>query len=247
MSSEPLQVFIHVPKTAGSSFRAVIERNVPPERRVNLDSAFGTTLAQALWSARNQLPTATIVYGHVERRVHDMTDRDCAYFTILRDPVERVLSLYRFIKYDFPVHPMHAVLNAPDMTLQRWIEGRPAMTCNVMTKMLSGQASEYEPDTPAMLPFAIKALHGLSAMGIQERYNESVDLISATFGWTPVYEAVNRSSIDREGLFEREDVSDTTLDMIREANALDIALYAEAVVLFDRRVSARREVAEACG
>jgi hypothetical protein len=235
MSSDPVQVFIHIPKAAGTSFRGVIERNVPPERRVALYAPYGTTLAQALWAARSKTGTATMIIGHVERRVHEMIGRDCRYFTMLRDPVERVLSLYRFLKYDYPLHPEHHVLNAPGMTLERWIETRPVMGCNVMTKMLSGFASEYQPDTPAMLPVAIKALHELSVLGLQERYAESVDMMCASFGWTPIYEEVNRSSLDRAGLFEREPASEAAVDKIRAANALDVALYAEAAALFDSR------------
>jgi hypothetical protein len=229
-----LPVFIHIPKTAGSAFRSVIERNVPVDERIEIYRVGNATLAQAVEDQRHKLPRARIMLGHFERRVHDLVDRPVAYFTILRDPVERVLSLYKYIKVDFVKHPLHARFASGEITFEQWIARRPPMASNVMTKMVSGLATEYEPSTPAMLPVAIRALHDMAAVGIQERFNESVDAICQALGWTPVYVDRNRSSLDNRAFIDAEKISDETMDAIRAANELDAALYAEGLALLDR-------------
>lgn len=229
----PLPVFIHIPKTAGTAFRSVVERNVPIGERVQIYRVGNATLAQAIEDQRHKIPRAKIILGHFERRVHDLVGRPVVYFTILRDPVERVLSLYKFLKYDFEKHPLHAKFNSGEVTFADWISGRPAMASNVMTKMVSGLATEYEPATPAMLPVAIRALHDMAAVGIQERYNESVDVICKALGWEPVYEDRNRSSMGNAAFIEAEKITPETLDAIRAANELDAALYAKGVAILD--------------
>lgn len=233
-----LPVFIHIPKTAGSAFRSVIEHNVPVDSRIEIYRVGNTTLAQALEVQRHKVDRAKIITGHFERRVHELIDRPVSYFTILRDPVERVLSLYKFIKVDFVKHPLHAKFASGEITFEQWITRRPPMASNVMTKMVSGLATEYEPSTPAMLPVAINALHRMAAFGIQERFNESVDIICEALGWRPVYEDRNRSSLNNRAFIEAEQITPETLMAIRAANELDAALYAEAVSLMASRLAA---------
>lgn len=222
-----LPVFIHVPKTAGTAFRSVVEHNVPADDRIEIYRVGGATLAQAIEGQRHKVPSARVMLGHFERRVHDLVDRPVVYFTILRDPVERVLSLYKFLKYDFVTHPLHAKFASGEITFEQWISRRPPMASNVMTKMVSGLATEYEPATQAMLPVAIRALQRMAAIGIQERFNESVDLICEALGWTPVYEDRNRSSMGNKAFIESEKITPETLAAIRDANEMDTELYDE--------------------
>lgn len=234
---DTLPVFLHIPKTAGTAMRSVIEKNVPPQKRVEIYRAGAKTLAEALWDQRDKMWNADVVLGHIERRVHEFTPRVVTYFTILRDPVERVISLYKYIKVDFTKHPLHAQFNA-GKTLDQWLRERPRMASNVQTKMISGLATEYEPSTPYMLSVAKGALREMWAVGVQERYNESVDAICSALGWEPIYEERNRSSVANHAFIEEDGISEETLALIREMNDLDMALYADAVSLMDRKRAA---------
>jgi hypothetical protein len=235
---DALPVFLHIPKTAGTAMRSVIEKNVPPPKRIEIYRVGAKTLAEALWEQRHKVESAEIVTGHIERRVHEFIDRPVRYFTILRDPIERVVSLYKYIKVDFDKHPLHAKFRSGEMTFDQWIRQRPRMASNVQTKMVSGLATEYEPATPYMLPAAIRALHDMAAVGVQERFNSSVDAICQALGWTPVYENRNRSSLDNWTFIEAEGISRETIEIIREINDLDYQLYNEAVSLMDAKRAA---------
>lgn len=89
--------FRHLPKTAGTSLITTLT-NVYGDaacRRVAGDSAAFPSLADAVAEAASD--GVTLVSGHVP---HSLVDEGvCAEeFTILRDPVERVLSLRRFLE-----------------------------------------------------------------------------------------------------------------------------------------------------
>ena len=235
---EPLNVFIHIPKTAGTAFRAVIEHNVPVEKRAEVYRTGGVSLARAFWEQKAIVSHAEIALGHFEHRVHEFVDRECAYFTILRDPVQRVLSLYKFLKYDYQTHPLHRAFNSGELTFEKWIDRRPRPAVNVMTKMVSGLASEYEAFTPEMLPRAVQNLHAMSAVGIQEDYNASVDVICSTLGWTPVYGQRNRSSMSSDEVIEQDGITPEALEKVAFLNALDIELYNEGRSILDSRKAA---------
>lgn len=235
--NKPLPVFIHIPKTAGTAFRAVIEHNVEAAERVEIYRTGGISLARALWNERARLPAARIALGHFEHRVGEFIERECRYFTMLRDPVERVLSLYKFLKHDFKEHPLHRKFNSGDLDFDTWVNRRPRNASNVMTKMISGLATEYEDCTPNMLDRAIRNLRAMPAVGLQEHFNESVDRICAALGWKPIYPQRNRSGMQNRQFIESEEIGETTLQRIREINELDTALYQEAMSIFGLKAS----------
>lgn len=88
----------HIPKSAGSSLCAVVRALSPDtvwaykgELRLGKPD-----LEFALKFRASQRPT--VVMGHFSYGAHRLLGLDPAYVTVLRDPVERVVSLYRYQK-----------------------------------------------------------------------------------------------------------------------------------------------------
>lgn len=92
----PRVIFLHIPKTAGSSVNAHFKHHLGSTwsgGAVGLNAAAGIKPA-ALDRARR----ARFVFGHFGWQTLEAVRGDAFTFTVLRDPAERVVSLYRFAR-----------------------------------------------------------------------------------------------------------------------------------------------------
>jgi hypothetical protein len=100
----PLYVFLHVPKTGGSTINRHLRRHLDyDEVFVHLGGAgrdFRKAHGRADWEARPvaDRSRARVIAGHWARYgVHELLpDREPRYFTVLREPASRIVSAYNF-------------------------------------------------------------------------------------------------------------------------------------------------------
>jgi hypothetical protein len=105
MSSRPLWIFLHIPKCGGTTFKAHVERHLAIEESFFEFSNWGRQ-----YRAERGLPgfaerpdaeraRAEVLAGHrLGYGIHRLVpgDREPRYFSVLRDPAERCVSLYNF-------------------------------------------------------------------------------------------------------------------------------------------------------
>lgn len=110
MNNKPLYIFVHIPKTAGLTFRYHIRKNFSEEKYLLLaHTLFGLKsypppdyqeykekvfkyLSNLDNKRKNRL---TILFGHyVPHGVHKYFDRPYKYITFVRNPIKRVVSAY---------------------------------------------------------------------------------------------------------------------------------------------------------
>jgi hypothetical protein len=229
-------VFTHVPKTSGTSFTAaLVEPNLAPAEIF----AYGG----ARHFLRNRGSESSFVWGHVPFGVHLLTRRQVRYITFLRDPVDRAVSHYYFVKDSDPavyVHPARAEADA--LTLIEFFQRRKNQ--NLQARFLAGFQYHYlypRLDSGrferATLRQAQDNLAGRYAcFGLQERFEDSLDLFQRRLGWRQRATAGRAKATGRRPRLA--DLDPATRSALRDANRLDCALYNSACALFERRLQA---------
>jgi Galactose-3-O-sulfotransferase len=250
---------LHIPKTGGVTLRKVLKLKYDP------DVLFINSLSRSFDEISETTPisrlTATkVVSGHLHYGIHELIPRECAYITLLREPVARVLSMYYYILGDRR-HWLHHELVDSGMGLEGFVRtaADPGVD-NVQTRLVSGwdpgellargpkgRARRFKGKEPTRLPpealdEATRNLERFLVVGLTERFDESFILIRRALDWRlPLYVTSNVSA-------EVKPASERAIELIRERNQLDLELYDFARTLFDAQVaeqglSFRREVA----
>jgi hypothetical protein len=217
-----LVLFLHIPKAAGSTLNRIIAQQFAPEA---IYKTGRTPRPQLLAEVAAMTPASPVrvITGHFVFGLHASLPQPSTYITVLRDPVKRLLSQYRFVKR-LERHPMHEAVASGAVTVHDFAKSLG----NTQTRYLSGSDSP-ELDAAALALAKENLTRHFSAVGLAERFDESVVLFGRTLGWrvrtfTDSNVAPRRAS--------EESVSADDLAAIRASTALDLELYRFAEARF---------------
>jgi Sulfotransferase family len=147
LAPPPVLIFFHIPKTGGVTMQAIFRRCFSPDEYFDPEtSAHGT----ALWvrsTARmaekfHKLPVERqravrcVVGEHIAMDVAGIFDRPSKFFTIVREPIDRVISSFYFgrTRPELPSYPY-----IKDMALEEYLDSRMGLDYdNHQVRMLSG-------------------------------------------------------------------------------------------------------------
>lgn len=202
--------FVHLPKTAGTTVHTVIRARCP-------GALFGVRQEWKHWFAHpDEIPDAPAYLGHMPYGLHALLDRELTYLTMLRHPVARAVSHYHYLRQS-PQDRSHQRAAGP---IEDW-----AQDCdmNLMTLQLAGRR-QGDPwlarrQDDALLGRALDNAATFTVIGFQERFDESLALMSARLGWgLPRYRS-------RRVLQSYPRPSEAAAAIITERNQLDLELY----------------------
>lgn len=240
--------FLHVPKTAGTSLRTYLESRFPAE-----EVCPHLLLPELLPHPPSELDRYRLFCGHHGLYLRSVLREEPVIVTAMRDPLQRTISHFRHLqatKHDW----QHE--RVKNMTFEEFVMSEDGFVglLNVQCRFLTldnirgdyfghsqirhrdpGELREKYSD-PSVAERAKQLLDRAAFVGVQERFNDMLQLLAYTFGWSPIttFPAFNRAQVP----FDRGQLTDAVLERIRELTALDQEVYDHARELFDSRFAA---------
>lgn len=220
-------IFLHIPKTAGTSLHRIIKRQYRPAHLYHVGSS-ADSLPAFQQLPINQRARIRFLMGHFEMGVDAYVPRPSTYFTVLRDPVSRIVSYYAHVRRD-PDHYCHEVVNGRQLDLEAFVRsGVDVMVDNGQTRMIAGvlYSVPFGQCGPEELETARRNLvQRFAFVGLTEQFDQSLLLMQPVFRWRSVYYARRNVTPDSDG---KQALTAAAREAILEANQLDIALYSFA-------------------
>ena len=240
-SAEPAVIFLHIPKTGGTTLQHILRRSYPRNEICTFkDANRESQIENFKRLSAGERARYRLIQGHLSFGFHHHLNGDSIYITLLREPISRVLSFYHYAQSD-PAHYLHPLLTSDHVDLKTLLKERTVTTLelfNLQTSMIAGE-EYHDPERPAdraALEGAKKNLQHHFVVGLTEEFDASVRRMGQLFGW-------NVGAYRKKNVTRRKRVTEAfdheTISLLHEANALDIELYQFARELFEtQRASA---------
>jgi len=247
-----LIIHLHIPKNAGTTLGRMLRLRVArdPRNWARLGPALGLPHIKGAWTERAEalraLPERArrrvqLFDAHAAYGMHEALPggEDARYVTLLREPIDRTLSTYSYLREKGRMDPATSIedfASGPPVRQPLWTVD------NAQVRFLAGERGEIIDAPPGgvtrtMLDVALERIASdrFLIAGLIERFDESVLLLARRLGWGR--STYMRSNVTRERL-SRDELPAATIDFLRERNALDIELYERAGELLTERVRA---------
>jgi len=220
-------IFLHIPKTAGTTLNRIIEWQYSPFVVFTMDPHRIRATAERF----KRLPEARrrrlqVVRGHLFYGIHEFLPQGATYITMLREPVARLLSSYYFALRR-PLNPLHRKLKREGLGVEDCLRLFPDRN-NTQCRFIAGVKDTAITDDRLLDMAKENLTKSFSVVGICERFDESLILISQTFGWTI-------APYENHKVAKNRPITEPKLvDLVSEYNRLDVELYEFGTKLFEQ-------------
>ncbi|KAN0043192.1 hypothetical protein ACTA71_010832 [Dictyostelium dimigraforme] len=220
-------LYMHIPKCAGHTSYVLFENYFKGKGVIQLWTHPNPDVYYDVSKASN------VILGHYQFGIHKVLPekykKTYSYMTMLRDPVDRVISHYYYHRNN-PYDPEYQI--ARTSTFLEWLDRSPRGN-NEMTRFLSGltKDEEFKPNDETF-HMALYHLRSMKFVGITERFKETIALLKFYVGIENhrIREKQNAAKI------KHPEVPNHIIDTIKRKNHYDILLYEEALKMFERQI-----------
>lgn len=249
--SDGALIFVHAPKTAGSTLSRIMDWEYSPLEICDIDGRFYYWSIQRIsrWPIE-RLARMRLFKGHMPFGLHRFMPQPVSYITLLRDPVDRTASEYYYKRYR-RTHPI-ADRDAKLMSFEDYVRTVPYG--NPQTKAIAGVGCVYDyywytvmpsyrfysgPCTAETLEIAKRNLaRYFCLVGLTERFEETLALAKVLFGWkVPCYTSMREGSKRPK----KEKISTRQRALIAKYHEFDMELYSYGVSLFEQAITEHAE------
>lgn len=208
-------ISIHIRKAGGRSFSKSLHSYYQDRLLLDYGDEIGSNWDSSIRKRKKRLAILKkkknniannfeIIHGHFFAPKYNILNIEKQYFTIVRNPIERVLSNYFYLRRNKNrKNPDARIVNEFGFSLEEYITYPDAR--NVQCQFLSG------------IPF-----ENFSAIGLVEEYEKSLSLFNKIFNARLVEQGIYNQNLSKESNYN---VSKQVISLIKENNKEDIELY----------------------
>lgn len=242
--------FLHIPKTAGSTFSRILRNQYKGEGvfRFKGDNEADRKRFSSLTEEEQR--SITLFTGHAPFISGVKEADEIPLITILRDPVSRVKSFCQYVSEGKSSYLLNK-FPPETFTLDEFLYSNNSELSNLQSRMLINfERNDSGLVISTLAPEEIKAkaldnlFNKVACYGLQEYFDESLIRFSSMLKWSaPHYENMNKKNRKRLLKFEERHIS-----RIVELNSIDIEFYEAAKERFltaiesDERLQKKVEV-----
>ena len=218
-----MDIFIHIPKCGGSTLNRILKNEY---RKENIHLKVYDQLAEENLSYEFDSVKKRLIHGHFSYGIHEKMNLNSIprYFSMLRDPVDRIISHYFYVKSS-PTHYLYKSVERLDLNLLDYALSDLSFELdNGQVRMIAGIGEKTDKVTEKHLEKAIFNVENqFASVGILEEYNLSLLLFKNKLNWSkvPVYKKINIT----KSYSSREEIGVKAKEQIRERNKFDQRLY----------------------
>lgn len=231
--------FLHIPKTAGSSFDECLFiqylRAYTLRQRFIFTGDFDSDLQRYRQIAPATRKKIVLHTGHAPLHTGIKEIDRLPTITFLRNPIDRVISHCQHVSEGKSFGAL-GDLNYKDMDVDQFLSSGRTQLSNFQSKLLLGREGYTLPrgNPDELASRAVNILeHELIGFGITEEFDRSLLMFAKSLGWKkpPIYRRRNTKSTSSLLEFEARHVA-----KIRELNQIDLQVYDRACALFRDRL-----------
>jgi hypothetical protein len=238
-------LFLHIPKTAGTSFLLMLCNTFSDRRvlRIHPVDAYTQDLINVIVDA--ELDQISCLAGHFPIHLFQSCLDQFRPFTLLRNPIDRVLSLFRFYKLK-DRGELQLLGFRSDFTLEEFLNSRePSIfdqVNNGMVRKLCGDPRLSDENSPKFwskvcdLELLRHALANLERIefGLTDQMPRTLRLVQESWSLPYALNEYRENTTEPDG----SDQNMGDLHQIIKLNTMDLVLYERARTLFQERVEA---------
>jgi hypothetical protein len=229
-------IFFHIYKCGGTTLNNIIKQQYKPEAYFHFDKNFTANNFANLGTADRK--NIRMLAGHQKFGLHAQLPGTVKYFTMLRDPVKRIQSLYTYIRNNKNVDlhniipPAH--LENIDVFAEHINDYSPIHGNNGMTRLISGANYRFNgndswshlvpassiPESDLFEAARANIEKHFVFVGIMEDFDTSIILLAKILNWGNIYYKQRNISQKKEPT-----LSEDSIAMLRVLNEQDEKLY----------------------
>ena len=223
-------IFLHIPKTAGTTVHHIIHNQYRGSKFFT--SGYYKHIEKFEKLSDEEKKKIKVLKGHFPFGVHENYPGPITYFTFFRDPIKRSISDFNYL-YQNKTLAFHEEVMRNQYSLKDMLNGgyiKNYDNCHV--RFLAGANDiEYGKVNEETYALALKNFDKyFEIFGISERFDESLIYIKRKLNWSmPFY--INANVSEKSSYVEKFD--EETFQLLEHYNKYDKMLYAHACRKFN--------------